>query len=1132
MDDEAKEIRRVIAELSPEKRALFNATLARNQAARGPTITALKRAPGENRVAASFGQERLFFLNEVDPHATAYLMPIALRLRGKPDPNTLGEAFTALVVRHEALRTGFALNPQHGLQQVIRPTGEVNFDLAVGAVAESAVPARIEELVTTPFDLTAAPLIRAALWHVDGAEPDEWILVICAHHIVMDGWSLGVLVDELGEIYRARLAGRDPKLANLPVQYADYAAWQRERSAEPSATGENGYWSSALADAPILDLPTDHPRPLIQSFEGNAAAVQLSPELAAALTRRAKAERATLFMALLAGLTVVLGRWANQRDMVIGTAVAGRQAPEAERVIGFCVNTLPLRMRCNSDESFAELLHRVRQNCLEAFAHQDTPFEQIVRESAATRHGARNMLLQTLLTLRNVPLDTLDLPGVDVRLLDLPMSWTDLDLSVELAPTDDGGLTGWVVYSTDLFSTSTIERFVESLHSIYAAAARTPDVAVGDLPLTSLRTRSRIVAELSGAGVHADSTALIHEVFAERAQQTPEAIAIVADGADHPGQAELSYGQLDARANRLANWLSERLVTVEDRIGVCVHRSLDLLVALVAVFKIGATYLPLDPDLPVSRLSYIVDDACPRLILSTTDLADRFTEIGESAPVVHLDAASCTIGDASEEPPAVALSPRNAAYLMYTSGSTGTPKGVVVTHEGLTCRLRWMVATLDLRHDDVVLHRTTVSADPSLWELWAPLLVGCRLVMAEPTRHGDPAYLTGVIVRHGITACDMVPSLLHHLIADPGFGQATRSLRLVCCGGEELHEGMARRFHAAATDTELLNFYGPTETTIDVTCRRVSSPVSSPVPIGGPMPGVELYVLDERFEPVPVGVPGELLIGGVQLARGYLNRPGQTAHNFVPHPFQRGRRLYRTGDRARWRTDGSVEYLGRRDQQVKIRGQRVEPAEVETCLRGHPDVGEAVVVARRGPDGDLSLLAYVTPAGADGADAVEIGALRQFLAGQLPTTMVPAMITPMEAFPLLPNGKIDRGSLSAAGNTRLAPHLPPTPPQNTLQQVLVDIWADKLEADVGIYDDFFELGGHSILATLIVAEIRDLFRIELPLHFFVNATTVSALTRLVREQGVASGVDTDRVAELIHQVQCMSADEVEARLRG
>ncbi|MGW3816943.1 non-ribosomal peptide synthetase [Streptomyces sp. NPDC005046] len=1141
------ELRRALDDMTPAQRAELARRLARRREQRGGTALAvLPRTGGAGRFPASPGQERLYFLHELDPDARAYVMPVTVRLRGRLDETALAEALRRVVRRHEALRTGFEADPALGMvAQVVRPVDDTAIELLTGTAREDELPRLMEELVRPRFDLAKGPLLRAALWRTEGTpgeDPDgAWTLGLVLHHIVADGWSLGVLVKDLTAAYTA-LAEDGAEAAPLPepgAQYADFAAWQREWLAGDEPAPQRAYWREALRGAPVLSVPGDRvPQPK-RTFDGSSVPLTLPAPLTAALTRVGREEQATLFMVLLAAYAYVLHRWSGEEDVVVGTPVAGRGLPETESMFGFFVNTLALRVDLTGDPTFRELVRRVRDVCVEGFAHQDLPFEQVVQELDGDRKGGRSNLVNALLTLTNVPLGPLRLPGVEIVLPEQPRSGTDLDLSLEFTPVDGGGLEGWLIYSNDLFERPTAERIAEAVRRVLDTVAEAP----GGLPLQAVpvmteATREELLHRTSGRATAPYSGRPLADWFTDRVDEAPGRTALVVDaaGADPAACETLDYAELDTRANRLAHRLRRGGLATEDRVGICLYRGPELVTAILGILKAGGVCVPLDPDHPEDRLAGLVDDCRPRFVLTDAELAGRFAALtcdGDPAgpEILALDTLAAVLAAEPASRPEVPIAPMGAAYMLYTSGSTGRPKGVVLTHHGLGNRLRGMCDALAFSPADTVLHKSTINSDPTLWELLVPLFSGARVVLALPDRNTDPAYVHDVLARHRVTACDFVPSLLHSVLARPGFAEAAAGLRVVLSGGEELPPDMAAKVLTLAPGAELHNCYGPTETSIDVAVQRVTLPVTGPVPIGAPVTGAELYVLDDRGRLQPPGIPGELLIGGVQVGRGYLGMPGRTAATHVPHPFRAGERLYRTGDLVRWRTDGTLDYLGRIDRQVKIRGYRVEPGEVETALRAHPAVDQAAVAVRPRPEGGHELAAYLTLVHGT-ADAPAPEALRRHLAGRLPTPMLPSSFTVLDDLPRNTNGKTDLLALPAPAGaaTRRADRVPPSGP---LETVLAGIWAQTLgQAEPGTEDDFFDLGGHSLMATLVVSQIRELFRVELPLHFFIEAPTIAALARMVRAQGVEAGVDTDRVAALVLQVQRMPSGEVTARLRA
>jgi amino acid adenylation domain-containing protein len=1114
--DKAAALRRAVDELSPERRALLSLRLASRRAAAQEAVTARPREAGVNRFPASPGQERLYYRQELTPDSTTYLLPFLARIKGRPRVDALRIALTRAVDRHEVLRTGFELTPDLGLTQVAYPAAAVPVDLLTDEIHADDLPDRFAELTSQPFDLSAPPLLRARLWRLRGTgATEEWVFALGVHHIVVDGWSIGLLVNEMIETYSAIAQDRTPQRAPLAVQYADFAHWQRERLTSPAADRHLAHWRATLQDAHPLTLPTDRPRQAQRPQGYDSVALPLSPRAVTRLDVVAHSVEATHFMVLLAAFVVVLRRWSGQDDVLVGTPVAGRDRPELEQLVGFFVNTIPLRVRTAEAATFRELVRLTRAACLDAYQHQDAPFERIMQGVDGERRGGTASLLTVMLALRNVPAGRVRLPELDIEVQDLPTAGTDFDLTVEFAPAPDGGLSGWLIYSRDLFDQDTAERIAVALREVLDAAIADPDTALRDLPVMPATSRQT----LSEFGVSTEPGCPdrpLLDWFTDHVHATPDATAVVA------GTDTLTFAELSDRADQLVRRLRQHGAGPEDRVVVCLPRGLDLVASLLAVLRAGAVFVPLEVDHPDERIGQLITDAAPKLVLSDSATAAR---LPVPDPVL--------VDDRDAEPDRTDLAdvpvfPDNAAYVLYTSGSTGQPKGVVITRQALANRVRGMCTVFGFDQRDVVLHKTPVSADTAMWELLVSLFSGGLLVLADPGKQSHPGHLFDLMSRHRVTTCFYVPSALRRVLEVPGFAAAARTLRLMICAGEELPAPLCEQVLEAAPHIALYNSYGPTEATINVSEYQARTPVPTPVPIGGPVPGAEMYVLDELFRVQPVGVPGDLFAGGVQVTRGYLDRPGLTAQACVPHPFRRGERLYRTGDRARWRPDGVLEFLGRADQQVKILGFRVEPGEVESALRGHPGVAEATVVAEATAQGDLGLVVYVTPRV---PGRLSVHSLRGHLGRLLPRPMVPARFVQLDAFPLTGYGKVDRAALSDAVGLTLS-DMPHVPPSDELETVLVEVWAQVLDtAGIGVHDDFFALGGHSLLATVVVSQVRELFRIELPLHFFVETPNVADLAGLVRAQGRRDGVDVDRVAQLVLQVQHMSSTDV-AELLG
>jgi amino acid adenylation domain len=939
--------RKLTYELSAKRRALLETLL--EQEGIGPSQAGIRRRTGRGHPPLSFAQQRLWFLDQLVPSNPFYNVDATIRLNLELDVVALERSLNEIVRRHEALRTTFALVDGEPVQ-VIAPELAVPLPLVdLRAHPEREVEAY--RLATAealrPFDLARGPLVRTCLLRLGEA---EWVLLLTMHHIVSDGWSMGVSYRELTALYGAFASGGPSPLSELPIQYADFAVWQRGWLSGSVLAEQLAYWKERLAGLPRLELPTDYPRPPVLTYAGGSHAFTLPPALAERLKTLVRGEGVTLFMTLLAAFQALLARYTGQDDVVVGSPIANRNRAEVEGLIGFFVNSLVLRTSLAGNPSFRVLLGRVREVCLGAYAHQDLPFEKLVAELQPERDLSRNPLFQVTFQLFNVP--GAGRPDEPSALpLEVKGATAIFDLRVDMREGAEGALLGRIEYSTDLFGAGTIERLAGHYRRLLEAVADDPDRRLGELPLLTEDER-RLFGEWNQTARFYPRDTTIHTLFEARAGASPEALALIG------GQERLSYGELNRRANRLAHHLRARGVGPETLVGVCLERSPGLVVVLLAVLKAGGAYLPLDPAYPPARLAFMLEDAAVPVLVTSQTLSSVLPETG--AALVFLDGDGEAIAREPDDDPDSSAGADRLAYVIYTSGSTGQPKGVMIEHGALSNHMLWMQESFPLSPEDRVLQRTPFSFDASVWEFWAPLLAGAQLVVAPPERLQDGPYLADNTAQHGITTLQLVPSLLRLLLEEPGVRQC-RSLKRVFCGGEGLPTELAQRF-SALLDALLINLYGPTEASIDATtwlCDGRSYRVI--VPIGRPIANTRVHILDRSGELVPIGVPGELSIGGDGLARGYLNRPELTAERFLPDPFspEPGARLYRTGDLARWLVDGTIEFLGRVDQQVKLRGFRVELGEVEAVLAQHPGVRETVVLAREDVPGDKRLVAYV-----------------------------------------------------------------------------------------------------------------------------------------------------------------------------
>ncbi|GAA6614913.1 amino acid adenylation domain-containing protein [Scytonema sp. NUACC26] len=1083
--------------LSPEKQALLK------KWTRGERKTQLNLIPQRKEQGdppLSFAQQRLWFLDQLDPNSI-YNISAAIRFTGKLKVAALEQSLKEIVLRHEVLRTTFAVVDGQPVQVI---HAAPNFTLSVVDLRylpdikrETEAKQLAIEATQCTFDLGNGPLLCTTLLQLD---EEEHILLLVMHHIVTDGWSMEIFVREASALYQAFCAEEPKPLPELPIQYADFACWQRQWLSGEVLETQLNYWRQQLAGAPpVLELPTDRPRPPRQTFRGSTLKFQLSSNLEQKLLAVSQNSETTLFMTLLAVFVTLLGRYSNQSDIVVGSPIANRNRSEINPLIGFFVNTLMLRIDLKGNPSFSELLARVRQICLDAYAHQDVPFEQVVEALQPERSLSYAPLFQVMFVLQNAPMPKFQLP--DLTLLPLPIesATAKFDLTLVLENTSDG-LMGSVEYSTDLFDAATIERMVEHYQTLLSAVVVNPHQKLSELPLLSASEQNQILVEWNDTQVPYPEELCLHSLFEQQVRKTPNATAVVFEN-EH-----LTYSEVNAKANQLAHHLRELGVEPEMLVGVCVERSLEMVVGLLGILKAGGAYVPIDPEYPPERLAYMLSDSQVKVLLTQEKFASGLAQ--QQAHLVCLDTNWQEISPASAENPHTEVLPHHLAYVIYTSGSTGKPKGAMNSHQGVCNRILWMQQAYQISAEDRVLQKTPFSFDVSVWEFFWPLITGARLVMAQPGGHRDSAYLVKLIATEQITTLHFVPSMLQVFLEEPLL-ESSGSLRQVFCSGEALPKELQQRFFARL-GCSLHNLYGPTEAAIDVTywqCQPDSELLS--VPIGRAIANTQIYILDRDHQPVPVGVPGELHIGGVGLARGYLNRPELTAEKFIPNPFadRPSQRLYKTGDLVRYFADGNIEYLGRIDHQVKVRGFRIELGEIEAVLGQHPNVRETAVIATQ-ESGTTRLVAYTV---AHQQPAPTISELRAFLKQKLPEYMVPSAFVALETLPLTPNGKLDRRALPKPfGQPELTSGF--VAPRTPTEEILANIWATVLGIEsVGIHNNFFELGGDSILTIQIVAKAnaagvqlsaKQMFEHQTIAELAAVAGTTEAIQA---QQGVVSG---------------------------
>ncbi|HKV09099.1 MAG TPA: amino acid adenylation domain-containing protein [Thermoanaerobaculia bacterium] len=1037
-----------------------------------PPILAAPADPSrERRAPLSFAQERLWFLDRLNPGSILYNLPVALRISGgEASVPVLAAALSEVVRRHEALRTVFG-ESEGEPEQVVRPFAPVALpvvDLAGLPEAERTVEAaRIErEQGRRPFDLSAGPLLRPLLLTWDGVESE---LVLATHHIVADGWSFGVLGSELAALYRALAAGEPSPLPPLPVQYADFAVWQRRWLTGPALEAQLAWWRERLADAPPpLDLPADRPRPAEPTWEGAIEPLALSPSLAEGVRQLARERRATPFMIVLTAFETVLSRLTGRDDFLVGSPIANRSRVETEALIGFFVNTLVLRADLSGEPSFGALLGRVRESTLGAYAHQDLPFEKLVEALSPGRDLSRNPFVQVTFAMQNTPRPD------SMVLEDLDPGISKFDFTLFFQESPDGGLAGGIEYGTDLFDAATVRRYGGHLLTVLAAAVAAPETAVSDLPLLTAEERGHVLRDWNRTETDYPRETPVHHLFAEVAARTPEAPAVI------EGEETLSYGELARRAGLLAVRLREMGVGPEATVALDLERSAALIVAMIAVLQAGGAYVPLDPGDPEERRTFLLED---------------------SGAMVRIDRETAA-GTSGEAAPGARGTGDSLAYVLYTSGSTGRPKGVAVPHRAIN-RLVLNTDYVRLGPGDRVAHLSNTAFDAATFEIWGALLTGAALVVIPRDVAASPASLAAEVRRQGITAMFLTTALFNEMAREAP--DALGGLRHVLFGGEAVSPRRVREVRAAARPgSRLLHVYGPTESTTFTTWHEVGEVVSGDtVPIGLPVANTRVHLVDRSFEPVPAGTPGELVIGGDGLARGYLGRPDLTAGRFVPDPWgEPGARLYRTGDLARRRSDGAIEFLGRTDAQVKVRGFRVEPGEIEAVLAAVPGVRDCAVVPREEPEG-RRLAAFVV------LDEGVAPDLRGSLRERLPEWMVPSSFAVLPAFPMTPSGKVDRRALSLLETPDAAgPERPFEAPRTPVEQIVAGLWAEVLERErIGLTDDFFDLGGHSLLAGRVLSRLRGSLGVDLPLREFFRDSTVAGLARRIeRARQEAEGV--------------------------
>ena len=1073
------------------------------------------RRKGTSTLPASYSQERVWFIHSMAPSNLAYHFIARLTFTGELDRDALSQSLTRILERHEIYRTTLAEVDGVLVQQIHEPW-QVRLDVAA---AEDAAHAEtiFQQECRQPFDLSRLPLAR---WKLVRLAPQKHVLLIVEQHVVHDGWSFNVFLRELTELYRSFAEGGVPQIDPEPLQFADFARWQRDWMESREAQEQIEYWKKALTGvSPLLQLPYDHSRPAVQTYSGAAPRLQIEASLEQELLSAAGECKVTLFMLFAAAFQVLLSKYSGQESFCIATGIANRRWSETRNLIGMLVNNLLLPTRISGGQSLGEVIENVRKTTLEAYAHQDVPFDKIVHAIHPARDASYNPISQVMLSFHDSPMECVRLANVDLDIeIGISNGAAKFDLNIiviapqnqTLSPRKKTGYSILWEYNADLFDAETMSRMMDHYLHLLRQTACNRNRKVADVGLLSQKERQQILREWNDTGSGYPSGKCVHELFEEQAQRTPTAVAVSCEGQD------LSYLELNRRANQLAHYLRDLGMQPDALVAICMERGMEMIVAVLAVLKAGGAYVPLDPAYPTERLRFMMQDSKPTALLTQAHLRQLFEGIDSSLPVLDLAADAPAWNRQLESNPdhnSIGLTSGNLAYVIYTSGSTGRPKGVLVEHRNVTRLFSATAAWFHFNAQDVWSFFHSYSFDFSVWEIWGALLYGGRLVVVPREVARSPQDFYRLVCREAITVLNQTPSAFRQLIAAQAASGETHCLRHVIFGGEALETASLMPWYEQneGAGTRLINMYGITETTVHVTYRPLTSADAEEKgrnsPIGRRIPDLRTYVLDAHGEPVPVGVSGELYVGGGGVARGYLHRPALTAERFVPDPFsdEPGARLYRTGDRVRFRPDSNLEFLGRNDDQVKIRGFRIELGEVETALQAHPQVSAAVVLLREDQPGDKRLVAYVTLKA--GSDALRGDHLREHLEHSLPAYMVPARLVVLPELPLNANGKINRQALPAPDWRREEEDGPRQGPRNRIEEALVEIWAEVLDIDpqqISITDNFFSLGGHSLQASQVSTRIQAMRNYKLPLRWLFETPTIAELAQRLAE-AIASG---------------------------
>ncbi|MBH8571754.1 amino acid adenylation domain-containing protein [Nostocaceae cyanobacterium CENA369] len=1048
-----------------------------------------KRQTSEN-IPLSFSQQRLWFIDQLYQGSPFYNIPIALHIKGQLNITALQQSLDEIIKRHEVWRTNFQIvNGEPSQKITTQSTWDlpiINLEHLSGKNWEEEVKQLVAESAKKPFNLAQGLLVRATLLRLNEA---EHVLLVTMHHIITDGWSCDVFLRELSTLYAAFSTNQPSPLTALPIQYADFAIWQRDRIQGKFLETQLNYWQQQLkGELPVLQLPTDRPRPSVTSFTGAKQYFNLSKSLTDALKQLSQQADATLFMSLLTAFNILLYYYTDQEDILIGSPIANRNRAELEGMLGLFVNTLILRNNLSGNPSFLEFLHRVREVTLDAYAHQDLPFEMLVERLQPERDLSRNPLYEVMFVLQNTPANVQEVSGLTLQTLEFDSGTAQLDIFLSMSEFSEG-LTGCLEYNTDIFDSTTITQFINNFQTLLGNIIANPEQRLSELSLLTASEQEQLLFKFNQTRTDYPQNASLHQLFEQQVELTPDLKALISQSE------ELTYRQLNHRVNQLAHYLQKQGVTKETLIALCLERSIDMVVGILAILKAGGAYIPLDPSYPVERLNFMLSDSQASLLITKQEILEKLSLSADK--VVYLDIHKDEIAKQNLVNPINTSKADNLAYIIYTSGSTGTPKGVLGTHRGTVNGLHWLWKTYPFTPEEVCCQKTAISFVDSVWEIFAPLLQGIPTVIISNPTVQDPQLFIEALANYKVTRIILVPSLLRLLLDN--YSHLTKKLsqlKIWITSGEALSIKLVQAFRELMPSAKLINLYGSSEVSANATYYDTSLlPQANSVPIGRPIDNTQIYVLNRNLQLTPIGVAGEFYIGGDGLAKGYLHRLELTQERFIDNPFIPGNKLYKTGDIVRYLNDGNIEYLGRRDEQVKIRGFRVELSEIAAVLAQHPDVQESVVIASNDAQENPRLIAYVV------TDKQNIATqLLPYLQQKLPNYMQPFAFIVLDKLPLTPNGKVDRRSLPTNEVIRVNTNQSFVAPRNFTELSLVKLWESLLNTNpIGVTDNFFDLGGHSFLAVRLMAQIHDRFEHNLPLSTLFENPTIEKLATIVSQ---------------------------------